>query len=179
MDSEIRAHFDAYPWCRKIFDDPALVPIITTLDVVAPRAPATFMRHTLRDHDTIRARQSFYRRAETSATEETRPGELWDLCSIGLGVEGHERVSHGGFVSTLLDHHMGSIVTLHSRFGTPHTGSLHIDFKGPLPAPSAVLCRTWIASVEGRKIKTKGVLEGEDGTPIALGEALFISPPKL
>lgn len=190
VSAAARAEFiNADPWCHIVLDKPALVPISTNWTVPWPDAPSTFLRCTLHSFDAILAKQSYYRPAEDCESADLitndsvdlhRPGgELWTLYSVGSGADSHTGVSHGGFITTLLDQQMGSLVRLSSRFGTPHTVNLNVDFKGLLRTPSVVLCRAWFLRAEGRKLKLKAVLQRDTDVPlIATAEALFISPKK-
>lgn len=131
----------------------------------------------------ILAWQSFYNPNDPQPVSGVGPrptGQHWTLYALGEGGEGHTGVAHGGLVSTLLDQEMGSWITSHSKLSPAHTANLQISFFAPLRTPSAVLCRAWITSVEGRKVKLSAALEGEGGIRIATADALFItSAPKL
>lgn len=177
---EVQHHFQtSYPWTKPLFTDSSLLPIQSTHQHPWPGMTSRFMAHTLRSTDSIRHLQSFFKHNSTTTPASVREldpltGQVWTLYSLGRAIEGHEHVSHGGFVATLLDQQTGSAVIFNPGFESPKTAKFTVQYFRPLRTPSAVLCRGWVERVDGRKIWAKAVLQGEDGEPIAQGEALYI-----
>lgn len=179
--SEVQLHFlTAYPWTSSLFTDSTLLPIESTHQHPWPGMTSRFMADTLRSTDSIRSLQSFFKcnSGNTLAdVHELDPltGQVWTLYSLGRAIEGHEHISHGGFVATLLDQQTGSAVIFNPGFESPKTVKFTVKYHRPLRTPSAVLCRGWIERVDGRKIWAKATIQGEDEESIAQAEALYIN----
>lgn len=180
VSPEAQDHFmTSYPWTSPLFADSSLLPIQSTHQHPWPGMTSRFMADTLRSTDSIRHLQSFFKynsNITPANAHELDPltGEVWTLYSLGRAIEGHEHISHGGFVATLLDQQTGSAVIFNPGFESPKTAKVTVEYLRPLRTPSAVLCRGWVERVDGRKIWAKAVVQGEDGEPIAKGEALYI-----
>lgn len=59
------------------------------------------------------------------------------------------------------------------------TAYLKVDYKRPVPTPGVVLRKAWIERTEGRKLFGMGTVEDGQGTVMAIGEALFLTVPKV
>ncbi|KIW13162.1 hypothetical protein PV08_08349 [Exophiala spinifera] len=55
------------------------------------------------------------------------------------------------------------------------TGELTIRYKRPVPTGEALLVRTWVERVDGRKTYAKAVVEDGEGTVLTEGVSVFIS----
>lgn len=175
LDLTAREHFRRYAWCDKIYENPSLRPVITVNQHSWSDVPSTFMWLSLGAPDALLAAQSFWKVGDTSpeSPPENRT-ELWTLYSFGRAVESFLHVAHGGFLASLLDQQTGSIVITHPVPTNPRTVSSTIKYHKALHTPGAVLCRSWISKVEGRKVWAKAVLEDGTGALVAEMEALWI-----
>lgn len=92
---------------------------------------------------------------------------------IGPAAQGPPGHAHGGSMAALLDEAMGGAAWMN---GHPVVAAeLTARFRAMLPLNSRVIVEAWVQSVEGRKVRTRGVLRSEDGRLYAEGEALFIT----
>ena len=173
LDS-IKSHFQSTPWAAKLFSDPTLQPFINEQRIV--KASDTFITRTLATEDTIPAWQSFL----TAPPPGSEHHGIILVLKLGSGVNGHVDICHGGFVSLLMDEAIGTAVDyVRPPDKSTMTAYLKVDYKKPIPAPGAVLCRAWVERIEGRKIYGSGTVEDGEGTIMATGEALFLTTLKI
>jgi len=106
---------------------------------------------------------------------------LVSITYLGSAICGHPGIIHGGLLATLLDEGLARACfpALPNKVGV--TASLKVDYKAPCPAGSYVVLRAETVKTEGRKAWVKGRIcvlneDGEDGTVVAEGEALFVEP---
>lgn len=176
LDLAAREHFRQFPWCVKIYENSALLPVITVNQHSWSDVPSTFMWLCLGAPDALLAAQSFWKVGDTlPESPPDKRTELWTLYSFGRAVESFLHVAHGGFLASLLDQQTGSIVITHPISTNPRTVSSTIKYHRALRTPGAVLCRSWISKVEGRKVWAKAVLEDGNGALVAEMEALWNS----
>jgi len=92
---------------------------------------------------------------------------------FGPGTQGPPDHAHGGAQAALLDEAMGGAAWL---AGHPVVAAnLDITFRQMLPLGTLCLVETRVTSVEGRKVRTSGVIRSRDGQRIfSEGTALFV-----
>lgn len=162
---ETRAQFASSVWADAFFDDPNLTPTTNTCRISPVE---TFLHTTLNTPATIPAWQSFQCLSPS-------PGMLFStitLLKLGSGMNGHENVAHGGFLSLILDEIVG---TAAGADRLCMTASLKIDYKAPVYTPGVVLCRAHLVRREGRKLYGTGSVEDSNGKVLATAEGLFLS----
>ena len=128
--------------------------------------------------------------------------EVRAFLSTGSGVNGFPGVAHGGFVAAIIDEVMGFLINS-NRAATEIAGSppengnssqpdrqvvpmtapglsimtaeLTIKYRRPVPTGEALMVRTWIERVEGRKIFVKATVEGEERVVLSEGFGVFVA----
>ncbi|KAI8615904.1 hypothetical protein BC830DRAFT_1120258 [Chytriomyces sp. MP71] len=79
---------------------------------------------------------------------------LLTLVSLGGGIQGHEGVSHGGFLSALVDSCFGTLFMLASKgMHSGVTARLELDYRRAMPVPSNVACVVWVDQSDARSRK--------------------------
>ena len=96
-------------------------------------------------------------------------GRVW----FGPGTQGPPEHAHGGSIASILDEAMGGAAWMG---GHPAVAlELTTRFRQMIPLGTVATLTAEIAGTDGRKIRTRGRLEGPDGTLFAEGEALFLA----
>ncbi len=112
-----------------------------------------------------RLRVSYFHRA----SDGVLVARVW----FGPGTEGPPGHAHGGSVASALDEAMGGAAW---HAGYPVVAArITIDFREMVPIGVETTIEARVEQVDGRKIRTKGVMTGTDGTVYAHGEGLFIA----
>ncbi|MGQ0505961.1 MAG: PaaI family thioesterase [Myxococcaceae bacterium] len=111
-----------------------------------------------------RLRVSYFRRGQDAALV----GKIW----FGPGAEGPPGHAHGGSMAAVLDEAMGAAAWMAGH--TVVAAKLTTNFRRMLPLGSEVLLETWVEPIDGKKVRTRGRLFGQDGEAFAEGEGLFI-----
>ena len=178
IPDEIHKRCAQYPWFSALLNDATLKPMQTSGRRSDHTASSTLMSRTLNSEDTISACQSFFKIPSHTLTagDELNLGEMQIFYCLGNGLDGHDGVCHGGFLSAALDHAMGSLARAYPAGTSIYTKYLHIDFIKPLPVPGPVLSRTWMTKVQDRKLWICGRMEDEQGHPYVTAEGLFVKP---
>lgn len=93
---------------------------------------------------------------------------------FGPGTQGPPDHAHGGAMAALLDEAMGGAAWL---AGHPVVAAnLNITFRQMLPLNSPCYVEAHVTEVEGRKVRTRGIIRSRDGLQTySEGEALFIT----
>lgn len=170
-----------FPWFTTLVNDASLQPIRSPERRVEGQSGNAFLARTLNTKETIPACQSFYKSPSFVTIPGGPPnlGELQTFYSLGSGLDGHEGFCHGGSLSTAMDQTMGTLARAYPNTH-PYTKYLHINFEKPLRTPGAVLCRVWLARIDGRKLWVSGRMEDGQGDLYVTAEALFVNVgPKL
>lgn len=163
-------------WCLQVLRDPTLQPIATPSRLPKATTEDSFVAETLATDSTISAWQSFYKmhrpsesesesESDSNGSDSPVAGELITLLALGRGMNGHVNIIHGGLLATILDDTMGMVAGLHQSPGmSTYTATVSISYKKPVPAPGAIICRTWLEKRSGgRKLYLRGRIEGGDG----------------
>lgn len=106
-------------------------------------------------------------------------GSLAAKALVGPGTQGPPGHVHGGCMAALLDEAMGGAAWMAGHQSV--AAELKTRFRNMLPIGTRLVIEARVDTVDGRKVRTTGLLRGEDGTTFADGEALFITldPNKL
>ncbi|HEY9593542.1 MAG TPA: PaaI family thioesterase [Spirochaetia bacterium] len=86
---------------------------------------------------------------------------------------GWKNMTHGGFLSTLLDEIMAHACIGISQQGV--TAELTVRFQKPVETGTRIRAVGKVKEARGRVISTEGWLYGEDGAVVATATARFIS----
>lgn len=95
-------------------------------------------------------------------------GRAW----FGAETEGPPGHAHGGAVASVMDEALGA-----AAWAAGHAivvAHLEVDFRTMVPLGTDATFETWVESVEGRKVFTRGTLRGADDEVFAEGRALCI-----
>lgn len=179
-----------FPWFANLIKDPSLKSIQTPGRQSDYDGDCALISRTLNTPDTVAACQSFFKSPSPSLSpssssqqqkqdiptdeEPANLGELQTFYCLGIGLEGHQGICHGGFLSMAIDHAMGSLARASSERKGSYTKSLHVDYRKPLYVRGPLLCRVWITKIQGRKLWIRGRMEGEDGEAYITAEGFFI-----
>lgn len=178
-------------WAQAIINDPEWKQVSTWgREEVAPTSTENaLLGRTLNQPDGVRAVLSFNRYPSPPSSSSSSPSatpskskgfETCMLFSLGTGVNGHDGLSHGGFIGTMIDEVCGQCTL--AIFGKEIvTGEMTLRYKKMLPTPSIVLCRAWVEEEpQGRKIWIGASVEDGHGGVFATGKTLFIrTKPKI
>jgi len=88
-------------------------------------------------------------------------------------MQGSLGITHGGYVSLLLDECMGKCLSV-QRLKAP-TAKLSVNFRAPMRLHEEYEVRAWIERQEGRKNILRGEIRATSGTVVADAHALFIT----
>ncbi len=113
------------------------------------------------------------RRLRLKYYHDTEANKIIARTWFGPGVEGPPRHAHGGSMAAVLDEAMG-VAALFAGY-TVVAGSLSCNFLQMLPLNLVVSAITWIETVDGKKVHTKGKLIGPDETCYARSKGLFVN----
>jgi acyl-coenzyme A thioesterase PaaI-like protein len=116
------------------------------------------------DPQSDRLRVRYFHRS----TDDALVALVW----FGPGTEGPPGHAHGGSVASALDEAMGG-AAWHAGFPVV-AARITIDFREMVPIGIETTIEARIERVDGRKIRTRGRMTGEDGRIYAEGEGLFI-----
>ncbi|KAF9424667.1 hypothetical protein BGZ94_007993 [Podila epigama] len=97
---------------------------------------------------------------------------------LGRSLCGHDNVIHGGMLASILDEAtwMAAIPSMPGNAG--YTANLNVNFRKRVGADQFVMVNGEFEKVEGRKGWSKATIHDLDGTVLADGTALFVSPFK-
>lgn len=91
---------------------------------------------------------------------------------LGPAAQGPPGHAHGGSIAALLDEAMGGAGWM---AGHPSVAAdLAVRFRTMLPLGTRVVIEASVVAVDGRKVRARAVLRGDQGTLYAEGDALFI-----
>ena len=96
-------------------------------------------------------------------------GRAW----FGPETQGPPGHAHGGSVSAVMDEALGAVAWAEGHHVV--VARLSVDFRNMVPLGTDAVFESWVVSVSGRKIHTRGRLTGPDGTLLAEGEALCVT----
>ena len=162
------------PWCEALRHDPSMESMTTfsRIQHTASTENALFAT-TLNSPNTVRASETFLKR---SADCRPAGNSVYQLFSLGSGLNSISGVCHGAMVTLMLDEAFAQLMT--SLFARDElvTGELVVSFKRPLKTPAVVLCRTWFAKEpEGRKHYLNGEVQDGFGYVYAEGRGIILT----
>ncbi|KAL8382152.1 hypothetical protein RB595_006098 [Gaeumannomyces hyphopodioides] len=199
LEAEL-AHFNSIPWCSELLRSTPniVVGLGHGIRAASDGKSSPFFSQTINTPSTIPAFIHFHSwpppLAPGAADQQQRRGggskpgagllpirEVRALLSLAGGVDGHEGVCHGGVVCSILDEAIGLLALVNKKVGgLPElplvTGHLNVRFRRPVRTGRAVLATSRVkddGDGTGR-YACEGVLQDEEGTVLAVGEALFV-----
>jgi acyl-coenzyme A thioesterase PaaI-like protein len=89
------------------------------------------------------------------------------------GPPGH---CHGGFLATLIDESIGSLIWCHGL--TVLAADLNVRYRAPVPLKKVHYIESWIERMDRRRVYARSILFNKHGKTLVEGRALFIRPPE-
>lgn len=98
---------------------------------------------------------------------------------MGSDVNGYRDVVHGGILASLFDETVGLCAETYRAFVSKdrtrlYTATLDVSYRSPVATPGAVLIKTWVRQIEGRKWFLEAQLLDTDGLLKAEAKSLYI-----
>lgn len=111
--SDPKERLSAIPWCRALLQSSEWAPANNPNRVPKPSTEDSFFAETLSTPRTIRACVTLRNAQESQrGIEGVFYDEIRELFELGDGLNGHPRIAHGGFVTTMIDEVMGILITV-------------------------------------------------------------------
>lgn len=134
-------------------------------DPLEPLAPQSMRSFVSGDPSGQRLRVRYFRRGDDGALV----GRVW----FGPDAQGPPGHAHGGSMAAVLDEAMGAGAWLAGH--TVVAARIGVSFRAMLPLGTIALVETWVESVDGRKVTTRGRLSGPGGDVFAESDGLFVA----
>ncbi|KAL8408402.1 hypothetical protein RB594_007006 [Gaeumannomyces avenae] len=201
LEAEL-AHFGSIPWCSEILRSTPniVVGLGHGIRAASDGKSSPFFSETVNTPSTIPAFIHFHSwppppgpsspASQQQQQQQQLAGggplpirEVRALLSLAGGVDGHEGVCHGGVVCSILDEAIGLLALVNKKVGgLPElplvTGHLNVHFRRPVRTGRAVLATSRVKADGGGggagRYACESILQDEQGTVLAVGEALFV-----
>ncbi|EHA46547.1 hypothetical protein MGG_11096 [Pyricularia oryzae 70-15] len=174
------------PWCAQHLastgaDDESTTPPVVRVHAnrtVLPTQENQFVGGTLNSPATIAAWVNVYARPQRRLGFRIR--QFVSLIALRDGMIGFPGALHGGAASLLVDEVTGMHIASQRDPDRPlnkdfRTAYLKTEYLKPIPVPGAVLVRSEIERVDGRKHWVKATIEDGSGQVLARGEVLYVA----
>lgn len=190
-------YFHSIEWTHKYLSNPLYQPVPTFSRVLKSSGEDFFFSRTVNTPSTIphlvtlqlkefpplkefSKGQIQVKGSHGEVTQVPENPDIIVLLKLGeLGLDGHPSVIHGGMSCAILDEMMGLCVMLRRQNVSGNrdslfTANLNVTFRAPVPTPSEVFVRSWVAGVEGRKWFSRGQILDKDGRVLTEAEGLWV-----
>ncbi|CAF9904105.1 MAG: hypothetical protein ALECFALPRED_004847 [Alectoria fallacina] len=170
-------YFHSIPWCAKLLAEKDVVVVPTPSRRRKESTEDELVAVTLKTEKTIRSWLTFYKRP---AAGVTRVHEIYNLLSLGPGVNGYAHLVAGGIIGVILDECMGILGLVNKSLGFDGaesfmvTANLNINYLKAVPTPGLYLATATLREVKGRKCYFGASLKNGEGTVLAVAESLWI-----
>lgn len=170
-------YFQSIPWCAKLLEEADIVIVPTPSRQKKESTEDELIAVTLKTGETIRSWLTFYKR---SAAATTHVEEIYNLLSLGPGVNGYAHLVAGGIIGVIFDECMGVLGLLNKGLGVEEaqgfmvTANLNINYLKAVPTPGIYLATATIREVKGRKCYFEASIRNGEGTILATAESLWI-----
>jgi acyl-coenzyme A thioesterase PaaI-like protein len=201
------AFFNEIPWCNKLLSHRSTT-IFTPSHRQQPdingsvRSKDQLLRNSLSNPATVPHCIGFYQNPNLQDVSEKSPqipsdqqrfliNQVTLLFDLQHGVNGFHGITHGGFMSVLLDEAMGNLLFMHNSVDsslrslgqsisldifsmtglTAVTAALNVQYREPLSTPQVVAVTATLSRIEGRKLFVDGKIENQDGVVFATGQS--------
>ena len=177
MPPQDHEYFQSIPWCANLLAEPDVVIVATPSRHSKESSEDELIAVTLKTERTIRSWLTFYKRPAAGAT---RVDEVYNLLSLGPGVNGYAHLVAGGMIGVILDECMGILGLLNTSLGCESpkgfvvTANLNISYLKAVPTPGIYLATTTIREIKGRKCYFEASIKNGKGTILATAESLWI-----
>lgn len=194
--------FGDVPWCVSLISAPNIVTFEPASHAKIANGSASrdeLFARTLKTDEAIPRCLGFYQ-APTTTSDTAISGLPFLLGSCTLlfdlrsGVNGFNGTAHGGLIVALMDEAMGSYLYINDQFhrqrkaggilspssrGFENLGfvTARMDTKllKPIYTPQIVMVTSQLAGVDGRKVRLRVVVEGQNGEEYATCDGTWIS----
>lgn len=177
MTSLDQQYFQLIPWCAKLLDETDAIIVSTPSRQRKESTEDELVAVTLKTKETIRSWLTFYTRP---AAGTTRVDEVYNLLSLGQGVNGYAHLVAGGIIGVILDECMGILGSINRSLGVEGAGgfmvtaNLNLNYLKAVPTPGNYLATATLREVKGRKRYFDASLKDGEGTVLATAESLWI-----
>ncbi|KAI0130688.1 HotDog domain-containing protein [Daldinia grandis] len=214
---EATHHFKSTPWCTALLERPGVITFIPTSRF--PEDPTGYsptqdqlFRKTFNNADTVPHCIGFYQdpnsdiepspSTQLGPSSQLGPRLLINSASLIFdlrpGVNGYNGTAHGGFIGSLIDEAMGSLILINHQVQTHDkaqgrrlprgvvdlnnarffTASMNVRFLKPLPTPGTVVVTASLSKIEGRKMSLDVTIKDKSQVEFARCDGLWISLPE-
>ena len=170
-------YFESIPWCADLLAAPDVVIVGTPSRQRKSSTEDELVAVTLRTEETIRSWITFYKRP---APGTTGLNEVYNLLSLGPGVNGYAHLVAGGLIGVILDECMGILGWVNRNLGLKGaegyfvTANLNINYLQAIPTPGDYLATATLREVKGRKCYFEASIKDGEGTVLATAESLWV-----
>ncbi|KAI1409806.1 HotDog domain-containing protein [Hypoxylon sp. FL1857] len=204
-------HFESVPWCGEVLRAPGVVPFVPCSRLDPQQLPEgalpsrdQLFRRLLDNDEGVPYILGFYRdpllQPESALKAANLPflaPSISILFELRSGLSGFNAFAHGGFIGTMMDEVMGTLLfqnDLVNRdakakglipasakdFTTTGyvTAHMEISYRKPLVIPRIVVATATIDRSEGRKAYMNVVIKDGDDREYAIGRGTWISIPR-
>ncbi len=171
-------YFQSIPWCAKLVAGTDVVIVPTPSRQRKESKEDELVAVTLKTDKTIRSWLTFYKRPASGTT--TRVDEVYNLLSLGPGVNGYVNLVAGGITAVILDECMGILGLINKNLGVKGAGGfmvtayLNINYLKAVPTPGIYLATTTLREARGRKCYFDASIKDGEETVLATAESLWI-----
>ena len=174
MPAPDQEYFQSIPWCAKLLEGTDVVINPTPSRQRKESTEDELVAVTLKTEETIRSWRTFYKRP-TAGT--SRVDRVYNLLSLGPGVNGYAHLVAGGVVGVILDECMSILGLINKGIGLEgvlFTANLNINYLKPIPTPGVYLATATLLEVKGRKCYFEASIKNGEGTLLATAGSLWI-----
>ena len=170
-------YFQSIPWCAKLLAETDVVIVPTSSRQRKESTEDELVAVTLKTEKTIRSWLTFYKRP---AAVTTRVDEVYNLLSLGPGLNGYAHLVAGGIIGVILDECMGILGLINKSLGIEGaagfmvTANLKINYMKAVSTPGTYLATATLRELKGRKCYFDASIKNGEGTVLATAESLWI-----
>ena len=177
MSARDHEYFLSVPWCAGILEETDIVIVPTPSRQRKESTKDELIAVTLKTEKTIRSWLTFYTRP---APGTTRVDEVFNLLSLGPGVNGYVHLVAGGIIAVILDECMGVLGAINQGLGVEGaagslvTANLNINYVKAVPTPGICLATVTLREFKGRKCYFDASIKDSEGSILATAQSLWI-----
>lgn len=181
-------HFSSIAWCSAVLCNPSYTIYHTESRTPQPDSNEDALFSTiLNTPDTISHCLTLVKKSPTNPAGSGDDGvdlipECRTLLQLGVKLNSHPRIAHGGAQALILDEAMAQLLSfqkdaIEAREGArPVTVTkwIRCEFVRPVATPGAAMVVARFKGVEGRRFEMEAELVDGEGNVLTRGEALFV-----
>lgn len=172
-----REYFQSIPWCAKLLAETDIVIVPTHSRQRKESTEDELVAVILNTEKTIPSWLTFYKRPTPGTT---RVDEVYNLLSLGPGVNGYAHLVAGGIIGVILDECMGILGMINTSLGVEGAGgfmvtaNLKINYVKAVSTPGTYLATATLRELKGRKQYFDASIEDGEGSLLATAESLWV-----